>query len=146
MNSACITQAAFSVSDVSEIIEVSEDALRGWLARNVTSYSGQKAGHRLWFTGRDIYFFSILRDLAAFGVSIRIAMYTAERLVDEAGERGPLRDEVLVVRLDDDKTSFVRISRYEIGEVEDACLYLPLASIWSRIMERASAKYATEAN
>src|SRR4051812_17602505 len=90
-------QPSFSVAELAEIAEVSEDTLRTWLARNVTDYTGHKSGHRLWFRARDAYFVALLRDLVGYGVGVRTAMHSAARLADDAQDFAPIVDECLVV-------------------------------------------------
>ncbi|WP_028748016.1 hypothetical protein [Rhizobium mesoamericanum] len=139
-------QACFAVSETAGIAEVSEDTLRTWMARNVTDYTGQrKDGRRLWFSAHDAYFFALLRDISAYGVSIRVAMYNAARLADDAIDIPPICDEVLVVRTEGDVSGFQLISRTEMVEVDKASLYIPLRQVWQRVMERAAATYASEA-
>ncbi|MBB6299419.1 hypothetical protein [Rhizobium leucaenae] len=133
------------MSETADIAEVTEDTFRTWLARNVSEYVGRKDGHRLWFSAHEAYYFALVRDLTAYGVSVRIAMFNASRLADEAIDFSPIRDEVLVVRRDGEKTEFRLLSRCEMAEVDRASLFMPLAKIWQRVIDRAAIHYACEA-
>ena len=145
MTPAFYRQRCFSVSETADIAELTEDTLRTWLARNTSEFCGDKRGHRLWFSAHDAYFFTLLRDMVGFGVSVKIAMYNAARLADDGEAGGPLIDEVLVIRRDGDTTRFRLMSRHEMAEVEQASLFIPLRQSWQRVIERAAVHFTSEA-
>lgn len=138
-------QACFSVAEAASILEIQEDLFRAWHARSCTKYVGVKTGHRLWFSAHDLYFFALARDMIAFGVPVRTAMFQAEILADETETYAPIRDEALVVNLAGDKTEMRRMSSYCLGDIAASHLHMPLATIWQRVVDRAAEAFAKEA-
>lgn len=138
--------ASFSVAEAAEIANVPEDTFRTWHARNPTKYLGVKQGHRVWFSALDIFFYSIVRDLTAYGVGVRVAMYNAARFADEIGESdGPIRDEILLVRTDAGKTTLQLCTHSAAFSITQSSLYVPLRPIWDDIIKQAREAFAKAA-
>ncbi len=137
---------SFSVAEMVSITEIPEDTFRTWIARNVTEFTGRKEGHRLWFTGVEAFFFSLVRDLVNYGVGVRIAMYIAAQHTRSAEVSPPLKDECLVVQVEGSKATFLSMSRCEISDVARASVYIPLYDLWQRIMTRSAEAFVKEAN
>lgn len=138
--------ASFSVLEAAAIIDVPEDTLRTWHARNPTKYLGEKQGHRVWFSALEIYFYAIVRDLTAFGVPVRTAMYEAARLADDADEsNGPLRDEAIVVRTKGGVTNIENVTTGTAGNVKESSLFVPLRALWDGVTTKARDIFAKAA-
>ena len=138
------TARAFSFADVAKITGVSVDTLRSWNTRNPTEYLGGKQGYRIFFNALDCYFFSLVRDFINFGVPARTAMHTAARFTDEAHNGGPVDGEILLVRVDGEKTEFQLIQSGDDFDRSRPTLMVFPDDNWRVTMERARAIYATE--
>lgn len=134
-------RASFTVSESAALTGASEDALRGWLARNISNdFNGAKTGHRLYLSAQDCYYYLVLRHLTQFGVPVRTAMFTAAQQANFAEEALP-GDEFLVVRTDGTTTEFSVTDSPEFGKTT---LVLPLRALALDLLEAAAKVYATE--
>lgn len=134
-------RASFTVSESAALTGATEDALRGWLARNIANdFNGAKTGHRLYLSGQDCFYYLILRHLTQFGVPVRTAMFAASQQANFAEERLP-GHEFLVVRTDGQTTNFSLTSDPEFGKTT---LVLPLRALALDLLDAAAVLYATE--
>lgn len=77
-------RASFSVDETAEIIGVSSDCLRGWLARLPTNdFAGLKQDGRIWLSGQDAFFFLLVATLTVWGIPVRDAFREAGKLVED---------------------------------------------------------------
>jgi len=134
-------RASFTVSESAALTGATEDALRGWLARNINNdFNGAKTGHRLYLSAQDCFYYLLVRHLTHFGVPVRTAMYASAERANGAEYELP-RDEFLVVRTDGSTTNFNLTSDPEFGKTT---LVLPLRAIALDLLEAAAVVYATE--
>ena len=127
------------MAESAALIGASEVALRTWLARNIsTDYNGAKTGSRLYLSGRDCFYFLLVRHLTHFGVPVRTAMYAAAEHVDATEDELPSED-FLVVRTDGATTTFSLTTRPEFGETT---LILPLRTLAEDLIAAATVVYA----
>lgn len=138
-------RASFAVSEAAELIGVSEDALRTWLARApFNDFAGAKASNgRLFLSCQDMFFYLLVRDLSRFGVPVRTAMLEASLIANGATEGLP-RDEQLVVRHRAPGTvSFELIDDPDF--TADSAMVMPLRSLAVALIERAAIVYSKDA-
>lgn len=120
----------FGVAETAEMIGQSEDGLRAHIARNpLDEFAGEKTGGRLWLSGRDGYFYQLVHTLAAFGVPVRTAMYTAGAIA----EYGPPTYDYLAVRTGGGKTEFE--SSATLPALDGPALVLPLRELYERHLQ-----------
>lgn len=137
-------QAAFSVVEAARIIEVPEDTLRTWMGRcPYNDFMGLKTGGRIFLSGHDLYFWSLIRDLAFFGVGIRVAMLSVQNIASEAAHRLPNVEKLVIRKLGTDEWQFEIVDDPDF--VERSALVIPLRSLAISIIGRGAAVYATEA-
>ncbi|SCB41719.1 hypothetical protein [Rhizobium multihospitium] len=137
-------RADFSVAETADIVDVPEDTLRGWLARNlVPEFTGVKSGSRLWFSAHDALYFAILRELTAYGVSVRPAMREAGSIANNTAD-GELDHEYMIVRTNGAATDFEMTDAVVIDDKPGAVI--PLRGVLERVLDRAAAVHATEAS
>jgi hypothetical protein len=135
-------RAAFTVAESASLIGVSEDALRAWLARNVSNdFTGRKTGSRLYLSGVDAFYYLLVRHLAAFGVPVRTAMFTAERIAVSCDDAMPWSD-FLLVRVDDQVTNFEHTNDPAFDG--QPTLVLPLTRLMTDLIARAAVVYAAD--
>ena len=135
-------RAAFTVAETAQLIGVSEDSLRAWLARNVSNdFNGRKTGSRLYLSGVDAFYFLLVRHLAAFGVPIRSAMFTAERIGVSVDDAMPYSD-FLLVRVDGQVANFEHTN--EPAFDGQPTLVLPLTRLMTDLIERAAVVYSAD--
>lgn len=136
-------RASFSVSETADLIGVTEETLRTWLARNVTNdFSGAKTGGRIFLSANDAYYFLLVRDFTGFGVSVRVAMLAAQQHAEEVGDCLPSEDFVLV-RYENGKASFELTNSPEFHE--RPTLVVPLRQSMLHLIDRAAEVYVREA-
>lgn len=91
-------RASFTVAESAALIGVTEDALRGWLARNTfNDFNGAKTGYRLYFSALDCFYYLLIKHFTAFGVPVRTAMLAATGYANEATDDLP-DNSYLVIR------------------------------------------------
>lgn len=129
-------RASFSVAETADLVAVSEDTLRTWLARNVSNdFNGAKTGNRLWLSGLDAFYYCILREMIAFGVPVRTAMYSAEPIANAATYAPPV-EEYLLVRV---RGGITDIEVCDSPNITDRpTLVIPLRKMWETLLERAA--------
>lgn len=82
-------RASFSVDETADIIGVSRDCMRGWLARlPFNDFAGLKRDGRIWLSGQDAFYFLLVSVLTMWGVPVRVAFQEAGAIVDEMDD-GP---------------------------------------------------------
>lgn len=138
-------QAAFSVVESARLLAVPEDTLRTWMARvPFNDFMGAKTGGRIFLSAHDLYFWSIVRDMSAYGVGLRVAMHSAQTIADAARYDMP-NDERLVVR----KTA-PDVWHFEIFADPDvsaaSALVIPLRAMAHNLIGSAAVVYAGEDN
>lgn len=137
-------QAAFSVVESARIINVPEDTLRTWMARcPYNDFLGAKTGGRIFLSGHDLYFWSLVRDLAAFGVGIRTVMMAVQPIANEAADRLPNIEKLVVRKTAPDVWRFERVDDPEF--TESSAAVIPLRTLAIGVIGRAGVVYATEA-
>jgi len=129
---------SFGVAETADMIGSTEDALRTWIARNpLDDFSGEKQAGRIWLTGRDGYFYRLVMVLAAYGVPVRTAMYSAGSIA----EFGPPVYRYLIV------TTAAGVSTFrstDSAEPEGPVLVVPLLELYDKHMDACREAYATE--
>jgi hypothetical protein len=124
------------------LVAFAEDRVRPWLARNVSNdFNGAKVGNRLWLSGNDAFYYCILRELIAFGVPVRTAMYSAEPIANAATYAPPV-EEYLLVRTRGGTTDIEVSDSPNISE--RPTLVIPLRKMWERLLDRAAEINATD--
>lgn len=137
-------QAAFSVVESATILGVPEDTLRTWMARcPFNDFMGAKTNNRIFFSGSDLFFWSVVRDLSAYGVGLRVAMHSVQAIANSAAYALP-NVELLVVR----KTA-PDVWNFEIIDDPDftssSALVIPLRALAIGIIGRGAVVHAEEA-
>lgn len=136
-------RASFSVAEVAELIGVTEDALRGWLARNPTNeFLGTRIAKRVSLSCQDAYFYFLVGELTAYGVPVRSAMHAAAGVALGASDNLPA-DDYLVVRTNGGVSEFSLTD--ELPKDERSALVLPIRALAEVLIADAGEVYATEA-
>ncbi|MBX5179926.1 hypothetical protein HJB77_27280 [Rhizobium lentis] len=132
-------QPSFSVAETAELVGVSEVTLRTWLTRAPPGdFLGTKTANRIFFSGREVFYYLLVAQLSAYGVPIRTALYAAAK---HATDNLPL-DQWLIVRTSRDVTDFELAE--DIPATAAPALVLPLRALAIGLIERAAVVYATE--
>lgn len=135
-------RASFTVPESAALIGASEDALRGWLARNtINDFNGAKTGHRLYLSALDCYYYLLVRHLTTFGVPVKTAMLASSQYANEAIYGWP-DHEFLVVRTDGVKTDFSLTGSPEFNA--RTTLVLPLRALAQDLVDDAAKVYSAE--
>ncbi len=130
-------QPSFSVAETAELVGVSEVTLRTWLTRApLGNFMGTKTANRIFFEGREIFCYLLVRHLSSYGVPIRTAIHAAAL---HATDNLPL-DKWLVVKTADDVTDFQLTE--DIPLTVTPALVIPLRALALDLIERAAAMYA----
>lgn len=132
-------QPSFSVAETAALVGVSEVTLRTWLTRAPHGdFLGTKTANRIFFSGREVFYYLLVAHLSDYGVPLRTALYAAAKHAD-----GELPDDRwLIVRTARDVTEFELAE--DIPETAAPALILPLRALASDLIERAAVVYATE--
>lgn len=135
-------RASFSVAEAAGIAAVSEEQLRGWLARNPSNtFAGAKVGSRLFFSGQDIFYYRLVRELTRFGVSVRVAFRTAEIVADATDDELPVEKFLIA-------TEYGALHDFRHTDEPDidyrTSLVIPVRRLAEIAIERARAVFATE--
>ncbi|TAW23106.1 hypothetical protein ELI20_18790 [Rhizobium ruizarguesonis] len=132
-------QPSFSVAETADLVGVSEVTLRTWLTRAPPGdFLGTKTANRIFFSGRELFYYLIVAYLSDYGVPIRTALYAAAQ---HATESLPI-DQWLIVRTARDVTEFELAE--DIPATVAPALILPLRALAIGLIERAVVVYATE--
>ena len=135
-------QAAFSVAESAEILDVPEDTLRTWMAREPTAqYIGSKTGGRVFLSGQDIYFYALVREFAAYGVPIRTAMLCADGIASASTHDLP-PEKYIIVRNSGAVSNFKQTNDPTVDD--RPALVIPLRVLASTLIERCTATYTRE--
>jgi len=123
------------------MIGVTEDALRGWLARNPEpAFIGNRYGRRVYLSCKDAFYYLVVAELAEFGVNVRVAMYNAARLTP--ADSLPRHDYLFV------RKKAPGIAEFELTDdprIDDQpALILPLKALANVLIEDAARVYARE--
>ncbi|MEQ1406147.1 hypothetical protein ABK249_14495 [Neorhizobium sp. Rsf11] len=136
-------QAAFSVAESADLLRVPEDTLRTWMARcPFNDFMGSKTGGRIFLSGNDLYFWSIVRDLSAFGVGLRIAMLSVQPIANEAAYDLPGGDLLVVQMKERGVWSFERTASPDVTCASS--VIIPLHEVAIDLIGRAAAVYAKD--
>jgi hypothetical protein len=135
-------RASFTVAESAALVGVTEDALRGWLARNTfNDFNGAKTGYRLYLSALDCYYYLLVKQFTQFGVPVRTAMFAATQYANEAAYDWPDHN-FLVVRTDGSETDFKLTEKPEFDG--QTTLVVPLRALAQDLLEAAAIIYATE--
>lgn len=138
-------QASFAVAEAAELLGVPEMTLRTWLARApFNDFLGAKTGGRIFLSGHDIFFWALVRDLAGFGVSVRLSMLSAQSFADAARYDLPADERLIVRKSGPEQWSFEIVDEYDLGAI--SALVIPMRALAINLIERAAVVYANEAN
>lgn len=136
-------RASFSVAETAEMIGVTEETLRTWLARNVISdFNGAKTGGRIWLSALDAFYFLLVRDFTGYGVPVRTAMLVAAGYANNASDALP--GEHLVVRKAGDGKHTFELT-YAPNVDEAATLVIPMHRLATDLIDRAARVYVEAA-
>lgn len=72
------------------------DAVRGWIARNPTTYRGARRGRALVFSPREVLFFGLTKHLIDCGAPVAAALGLAAQHVDATPDDGPAFEDVMM--------------------------------------------------
>ncbi|MCZ7977420.1 hypothetical protein O9X80_23245 [Agrobacterium salinitolerans] len=109
-------QATFSVAESAEILSVPEDTLRTWMAREPSGeFLGARTGGRVFLSGNDLYFYSLLRDFSGFGVPIRPAMGAAAGIAEFSGTALP-PEKFIIIRKRIGSTHFEQTDDVDVSD------------------------------
>jgi hypothetical protein len=134
---------AFGVAEAAGILCVPEDTLRTWMAREPTGqYIGARTGGRVYLSGKDIYFYSLVREFTAYGVAVRTSMHVADGIASFSGDAMP-PDKFIVIRRRSTVSEFEQTDNPDL-ESRPATV-IPLRKLAEVMIERAGGVYATEA-
>lgn len=129
---------SFSVAETADLVGVSEVTLRTWLTRATHGdFLGTKTANRIFFSGREVFYYLLVAQLAAYGVPIRTALFAA---AEHATHDLP-GDEWLIVKTAGDVTNFELAE--DIPATAAPALILPLRALALDLIERAAAVYVT---
>ena len=135
-------RGSFSVVETADLVGVTAETLRTWLARApLPDFLGVKTAGRIWLSGLDAFYYSLVRELTAYGVPVRTAMLAAATHANDCDDRLP-REEYLVVRIDGDSINF-RLTNIRPDDDRPA-LVLPIRAIAAQLIDRAAAVYVEE--
>lgn len=127
-------RATFSVDEAAEIIGVSSDCLRGWLARlPFNDFAGLKQDGRIWLSGQDAFFFLLVAALTQWGVPVREAFSRAREITDDMYD-GPEGDPVIAVTSRAGERHFEPWVFEEYGPTPT--LIIPLRELYEEHLER----------
>lgn len=135
-------RASFSVAEAADLVGVTEETLRTWLARNtVNDFNGCKTGSRLYLSGQDAFYYALVSALTGFGVGVRVAMLSATQHANDASDELP-DYAFLVVRREGGSTNFLLTNSPEFAGA--TALVIPIRRIAADLIERAAVVYAAE--
>ncbi len=134
-------RASFTVAETAEMIGVSEETLRTWLARApINDFLGAKTGGRLYLSAQDGLFYLMVKELTAFGVPVRTAMLSSAPHVDgQDDEICP--EQYLLVQHRDGTTRFHLTDTPSFDD--RTTLIIPIRRAVERLLEKAGEIYAT---
>ncbi|MDL2409970.1 hypothetical protein PY650_31010 [Rhizobium calliandrae] len=136
-------QAAFSVVESADLLRVPEDTLRTWMARcPFDDFLGTRTAGRIFLSGLDLYFWSLVRDLSAFGVGLRVAMSSVRALAEAATSEMPAAQMLVIRKRGPGVWDFEMVDDPEFNAA--SALIIPLRALAVDLIERAAAVYATE--
>lgn len=132
-------QPSFSVVETSDLVGVSESTLRAWLTRApLGDFLGTKTANRIFFSGREVFFWSLVAHLSDYGVPIRTSLFAAaQHATDDLPD-----DRWLIVRTARDVTDFELADEIPVSTAP--ALVLPLRALAVGLIERAAVVYAME--
>lgn len=132
-------QATFSVAESAEILSVPEDTLRTWMAREPSGdYLGARTGGRVYLSGNDLYFYSLLREFSGFGVGIRSAMGAAAGIATYAETILP-PDKYIIIRKQVGIAQFEQTDDIDVSDRPAAVI--PLLRLAEVLIERCNSIY-----
>jgi hypothetical protein len=130
---------SFSVAECAELAGATEVTLRSWLARApLGDFLGEKTSGRIFFSCREVFYWSLVAHLSKYGVPIRTALFSATQ---HATDSLPL-DRWLIVKTAGDVTDFSLAE--DIPDIYAPALILPLRALAISLIGRASTVYATD--
>ena len=137
-------QAAFSVVESARLLDVPEDTLRTWMARvPFNDHLGVKNGGRIFLSGHDLFFWSLVRDLSAYGVGLRTAMLSVQAIANAAAHALPNIEMMVVRKTAPDVWGFELVDDPEF--TSSSALVIPLRALAISVIARGGVIYATEA-
>lgn len=129
----------FGVAETADMIGSTEAALRAWITRcPLDEFAGEKTQGRLWLTGRDGYFYSLVQVMSHFGVPVRTAMYSAASIA----EYGPPTYDYLTITVAGGETTF---QSSDSKDVNGAAILLPLRDLYEQHLKICRERHAQEA-
>ncbi|WP_157952806.1 hypothetical protein [Agrobacterium pusense] len=132
-------QAAFSVVESADILSVPEDTLRTWMAREPSGdYLGARTGGRVYLSGNDLYFYSLLREFSGFGVGIRSAMGAAAGIATYAETILP-PDKYIIIRKQVGIAQFEQTDEIDVSDRPAAVI--PLLRLAEVLIDRCASVY-----
>lgn len=135
-------RAAFSVAEAAHILLVPEDTLRTWMAREPSGeYIGARERGRVFLSGNDLFFYALVREFTAYGVAVRIAMFTAAGIASFSVDALP-PEKYIVIRRRVGVSDFERTNDPDL-DARPVCV-IPLHKLAEVLIERAEATYFKE--